>query len=626
MKGIIKYSLSLVALLILSSCDKNEHYINEVVSSPADLMLDVAFNADGTAYDRTGTLNVASFTGSQVSAQYNSFYERYSARFNGTAGLGSTGSGYYRASYASNDAFKRGLADGFSFEVIFSPGVLANSTILSTYTESLEEGFGLELRKEGELMFTLATKDGGVTTGLSRQDTGHAIAVGGYYHVVGVWDHLNSLMKLYINGNQHQIKSDKAASLPTGSDLLLPTAKARQWVGIGAMPLENANYAARTFNGEIVMAKIYNKVLKSNEIKQMFYTLVYTGAPKPLSISEIAFRTPCKVAHGNRYHVYGKGFAEGDSLLFTPKGGGNGLRCEAALNESADGVSVVLPETLETGIYDLSVFRADKSKILGTVNFEISATPDLEVKTGILAHRCVHGNGIPENSIAGLKETQRRGYFGAEFDVFITADSNSEDAEDDGEVVVCHDVTYNDVNLETSPYSAVSALRLSNGEPFPTLDSFLKQGKEGGVHLTFEIKNHSSWENTKRCADRVIKLVADNGYTKDMFTVTSFNLETLKYLRSKVGKDNMRLAYHGEMSPEELDKLGIDGIACAMKVLSEHPDWVKKAHDLGMTTTVWTPDSVEDLTTFIGLGVTSVTVNDVALADKCLKRTYLSAE
>jgi len=111
-----------------------------------------------------------------------------------------------------------------------------------------------------------------------------------------------------------------------------------------------------------------------------------------------------------------------------------------------------------------------------------------------------------------------------------------------------------------------------------------------------------------------------------MFTVTSFNLETLKYLRSKVGKDKMRLAYHGEMSPEELDELGIDGIACAMKVLSEHPDWIRKAHDLGMTTTVWTPTSVEDLTTFIGLGVTSVTVNDVDLAEKCLNRVYLSAE
>ena len=107
MKGIIKYSLPVVAMLILSACDKNEHYINEVVSSPADLMLDVAFNADGTAYDKTGTLQMASFAGSQVSAQYNSFYERYSARFNGTAGLGSTGSGYYRASYSASDAFKR---------------------------------------------------------------------------------------------------------------------------------------------------------------------------------------------------------------------------------------------------------------------------------------------------------------------------------------------------------------------------------------------------------------------------------------------------------------------------------------------------------------------------------------
>ena len=111
MKGIIKYSLPVVAMLMLSSCDKNEHYINEVVSSPADLMLDVAFNPDGTAYDKTGTLEVVSSVGSQVSAHYNSFYERYSARFNGTPALGSTGSGYYKAFYSSNEGFKRGLAE-----------------------------------------------------------------------------------------------------------------------------------------------------------------------------------------------------------------------------------------------------------------------------------------------------------------------------------------------------------------------------------------------------------------------------------------------------------------------------------------------------------------------------------
>jgi hypothetical protein len=43
-----------------------------------------------------------------------------------------------------------------------------------------------------------------------------------------------------------------------------------------------------------------------------------------------------------------------------------------------------------------------------------------------------------------------------------------------------------------------------------------------------------------------------------------------------------------------------------------------------MSVTCWLPSRIEDMATFIGLGVDAMTVNDVALAKKMTERVYLS--
>ena len=63
-----------------------------------------------------------------------------------------------------------------------------------------------------------------------------------------------------------------------------------------------------------------------------------------------------------------------------------------------------------------------------------------------------------------------------------------------------------------------------------------------------------------------------------------------------------------------------------MSVFTAHPEWIARAPELGMSTTTWTPSTVEDFTTFIGLEIGSVTVNNVDAAVKYLGRPYLTAE
>lgn len=621
MKPIVRYTLLVASALLLSACDSDELFINEVVSSPQDVLLDVCFEPDGSAYDKTDSLEILKLSGSHAFTQYNPHFQHYTARFNGTAGNNAAGGGYYKIPYSEAEGFRRGISDGFSIELLFSPYSLANSSLISSFVDSKSEGFGLELDESGEIKFVVATS-AGVTTALSRQDTGHAIAAGRYYHVVAVWDYNNEQVRLFIDGSQRQIDPDKHASLPAAGSLVLPASMAKQWLGIGAASVDNDNYAGKTFNGEIVRARVYDKALYADEIKQMYHKSLYAGAPKQLAISKVSFRTPCKVAPGNRYHVYGEGFQSGDSLVFRYPEGEEAFRLETVFN-GTDGVSAVLPATLDGGQYQMSVCRDSSEMLLGSVVLTLSDTPDLQVKTGILAHRCVHGNGIPENSLAGLRKTREMGLYGAEFDVWVTT---PEEGVDDGVVVVNHDKSYEGKSMEKSTYSQIGHLTLSNGEKLPTLDSFLEEGKDGQVHLTFEIKRHSDPENSRRCADEVLKLIEKHGYTRDMFTITSFDYDNLLYLRSKAGKDKLHLAYHGSKSPDELAADGIDGLAYTMSVFTAHPEWIARAHELGMSTTTWTPSTVEDFTTFIGLEVGSVTVNNVEAAAMYLGRPYLTAE
>ena len=136
MKRILGFVLPLCAALTLSSCDKNEHYINDVVSYPESLVFDMGFDEVGRGYDRTGNLDVSTMTGAQLYATYNRHFEQYSSIFNTKAGLDNFESGYYRASYKGCEAFKKALGDGFSVELMFSPGQVANSVVMRAISRS----------------------------------------------------------------------------------------------------------------------------------------------------------------------------------------------------------------------------------------------------------------------------------------------------------------------------------------------------------------------------------------------------------------------------------------------------------------------------------------------------------
>jgi len=84
----------------------------------------------------------------------------------------------------------------------------------------------------------------------------------------------------------------------------------------------------------------------------------------------------------------------------------------------------------------------------------------------IIAHRGFWNlTGSAQNSLSSLKNAIDLEVYGSELDVWITTD---------GVVVLNHDATWQGVNIEQSSYAGLAALRLSNGEPIPTLQQCIE--------------------------------------------------------------------------------------------------------------------------------------------------------
>lgn len=104
-------------------------------------------------------------------------------------------------------------------------------------------------------------------------------------------------------------------------------------------------------------------------------------------------------------------------------------------------------------------------------------------KTVRYAHRGLHGNGVPENSISAFIEAVENG-FGAEFDVHLTAD---------GQLVVIHDYTLKRTTgvkgiVEELTLKQIKEYFLENtDEKIPTLEEVLEIF-EGKAPIIIELK------------------------------------------------------------------------------------------------------------------------------------------
>jgi len=221
--------------------------------------------------------------------------------------------------------------------------------------------------------------------------------------------------------------------------------------------------------------------------------------------------------------------------------------------------------------------------------------------TKIIAHRGFWNRpGSAQNSLHSLRGAIEIGAYGSELDVWITAD---------GVVVLNHDPSYGGVHIETSNYSAIQGLRLSNGEPLPLLQQCIDIIKnQEKTKLIIEIKPHSTITNENRAVAAVHKLVNDGGVAH-LVDYISFS-ENICLELIKADPQN-RVAYlNGNRTPEQLKQAGYWGLDYHFDVLKNNQIWLTRARELGLTTNVWTVNSISDMLFFISLGVDFITTDN----------------
>lgn len=244
----------------------------------------------------------------------------------------------------------------------------------------------------------------------------------------------------------------------------------------------------------------------------------------------------------------------------------------------------------------------------------IATTAEAQTKTGIVAHRgfwnCEDA-GYAKNSVAALRCAQEAGFWGSEFDVNMTSD---------GVLLVYHDGKVDGVSIEKNPYSAFKDFRIANGEPIPTLDQYLEQGKKyPETMLVYEMKPHSCEEVENRFIDLTIaKLKEHELLDPQRVMFISFSFHICREMAERLPGFTVQYLGRGK-TPEEVKAAGINGIDYNYHRLKMHRKWVKRAHENGMSTNAWTVDRKGGMKKMLKMGVNSLTTDNPLEARELMK-------
>ncbi len=224
----------------------------------------------------------------------------------------------------------------------------------------------------------------------------------------------------------------------------------------------------------------------------------------------------------------------------------------------------------------------------------------------VVAHRGAwKAGGLPENSIASLREAIRLGCTGTEFDVRLTSDDS---------LLVVHDEVHGGMEVARHTYAELTAIPLANGEKLPTLREYLAAGLRDnpGTRLVCELKpSEVSTERDVRTATLAVALVAELK-AEAWVPYISFSYPILlRILELNPAADTQYL--NGEKTPDELKKDRINGLDYNYRVYQEHPEWVAAAKRNRQALNAWTVNDAADMDRLIQQGFDFITTNEPEL-------------
>ncbi|MBT2623345.1 MULTISPECIES: glycerophosphodiester phosphodiesterase family protein [Chryseobacterium] len=239
-----------------------------------------------------------------------------------------------------------------------------------------------------------------------------------------------------------------------------------------------------------------------------------------------------------------------------------------------------------------------KKIILGLA---VLSTVVMNAQTQIIAHRGYWQSQPPttENSLKSLENAQKLKIYGAEFDVRMTKD---------GILVVNHDEHHAKMEISDTDFKELEKEKLSNGENFPTLKDYLKQGKKDkSLKLIVEIKPDKTKEKEDELVQKTVKMIKDMKLESQSEFI-SFSLNICKEIKKAEPKFKVQYL-NGELSPEQIKNEGLDGIDYHYSVFDKNPTWISEAKALGLITNSWTVNDVAVYDKLKGQGIGFITTN-----------------
>ena len=267
-------------------------------------------------------------------------------------------------------------------------------------------------------------------------------------------------------------------------------------------------------------------------------------------------------------------------------------------------------------LLDMAARVAARACCLALILLTVSCSDQSRApKTAIIAHRgfwnCEEA-AFSENSIASLRMAQEKHFWGAEFDLQLSADDT---------VMVNHNPSIRGMKIAHHPYSDFIEFYLPNGERRPTLNEYLDQGaKCKTTMLVIEFKAQDTEEREDRLVDLTLEaLKAHNLYDPARAMFISFSLHVCKRI-AELAPEFGNQYLSGDLYPEDLVALGINGWDYHYRVVEEHADWVARSAELGLSTNVWTVNKADPARSFIDMGVQAITTNEPLMVRQLLGR------
>ena len=227
----------------------------------------------------------------------------------------------------------------------------------------------------------------------------------------------------------------------------------------------------------------------------------------------------------------------------------------------------------------------------------------------VIAHRGYwRAEGSTQNSVSSLTHAAELGCWGAEFDVWYTADN---------QLVLFHDSKFNGTEVEKLNAADIVGQPLKNGEPVPTLDEYLTEAlKHPDIRLILEYKTYrNSKERQWEGAEAIVRKVAEYGL-QERTDYIAFSLEACRALAHHAPEAAVYYL-NGELSPSRLKEEGFAGADYNKAILlSLNKGFTEEAHELGLEVNVWTVNKESEMAKAAELGIDFLTTDYPEVAMK----------